>query len=99
MAKRHGPVPDRRDGGHRLARRFASGPDTGRFQGLEWDAVPGGAPRLADAPAFVDCACEAIHEAGDHLVAIARGLSVAPGAPQAPLLYHRGAFPTFKGGA
>ena len=28
------------DDGEALARRFASGPDTGRFQGLEWDAVP-----------------------------------------------------------
>ncbi len=81
------------DDGEALARRFATGPTTGRFEGLSYDATPGGAPRLPTAPVFVDCACVAIHDAGDHAVVIARGLRLAFGSAEAPLLYHRGAFP------
>jgi 3-hydroxy-9,10-secoandrosta-1,3,5(10)-triene-9,17-dione monooxygenase reductase component len=79
--------------GEALARRFAAGPEFGRFEGLAHDAADGGAPRLDSAVVFIDCVCIAEHEAGDHVLLIGRGAGVAYGQPQAPLLYHRGVFP------
>jgi 3-hydroxy-9,10-secoandrosta-1,3,5(10)-triene-9,17-dione monooxygenase reductase component len=82
------------DGRH-IAQRFAREPLTDRFCEFEHRCADGGAPQLADAPVFIDCVVENIHEAGDHLVAIGRGVRVEHAAEVSPLLYHRGKFPKF----
>lgn len=81
------------DGGQSLARHFALGPEDRRFEGLEWSADPSGAPRLACAPVFIDCRVEQIHDAGDHIIVVGRGMRTQHAAGVTPLLYHKGAFP------
>jgi 3-hydroxy-9,10-secoandrosta-1,3,5(10)-triene-9,17-dione monooxygenase reductase component len=78
-----------------------------KFAGVEWrPSTATGAPVLAGALAHVDCTIEAVHEAGDHCVAIGRvvGLLTAedeapddPAASAGPLLFYRGGYRTLDG--
>jgi 3-hydroxy-9,10-secoandrosta-1,3,5(10)-triene-9,17-dione monooxygenase reductase component len=81
--------------GRPIAQRFAREPLDGRFCEFPYRAQPGGAPQLEAAPVFVDCALEQLHPAGDHLIAVGRGVRVEHAATVSPLLYHRGQFPRF----
>ncbi|MEW2301414.1 flavin reductase family protein [Streptomyces sp. NPDC006655] len=70
---------------------------TDKFAGVVYDAAPfSGAPRLAGATAWIDCAIHAVHTGGDHLIVVGRvrALGTADGSvpDQAPLLFHRGRF-------
>ncbi|EPH40507.1 putative Flavin-dependent monooxygenase, reductase subunit HsaB [Streptomyces aurantiacus JA 4570] len=81
-----------------LCRAFAvSGAD--KFAGVAYDAAPvTGSPRLAGAPAWIDCAVQAVHTGGDHLIVVGRVEAlgaVDEDAGTAPLLFHRGAFGDF----
>lgn len=87
-----------------LCRAFAvSGAD--KFAGVEYDAAPvTGSPRLAGAPAWIDCVVHAVHTGGDHLIVVGRVEALGTGEGQAggddegaaaPLLFHRGAFGEF----
>ena len=87
------------EAGHGLARHFAIDPGDNRFTDLAWDHEPGGAPRLADAPLFVDCVVESAHAAGDHRIIVGRGLRISHASTATPLLYHKGAFPKLRHGA
>lgn len=89
-----------------LCRGFArSGTD--KFAGVEYDAAPvTGSPRLAGAPAWIDCTIQAVHTGGDHLIVVGRvealgaGCGAAAGdddLPGAPLLFYRGTFGGFSG--
>lgn len=80
------------DGRH-FAHHFARDPETDRFRDLSYRATGGGAPQLLDAPVFIDCKLEDLHAAGDHLIAVGRGLRVEHTSSAAPLLYHRGQYP------
>jgi flavin reductase (DIM6/NTAB) family NADH-FMN oxidoreductase RutF len=79
--------------GSPIARRFAREPLTDRFAEFAHRHAPGGAPQLDDAPMFIDCAVEDIHIAGDHLIAVGRGVRIDERSDATPLLYHRGKFP------
>ncbi|MEV0638737.1 flavin reductase family protein [Streptomyces sp. NPDC050619] len=80
-----------------LCRAFAkSGSD--KFAGVEYDAAPvSGSPRLAGAPAWIDCTIHAVHTGGDHLIVVGRvdALGTA-GGDHAPLLFHQGRFGRFS---
>ncbi|MFH8346029.1 flavin reductase [Streptomyces sp. NPDC018045] len=81
-----------------LCRAFAvSGAD--KFAGVAHTPAPvTGSPRLAGVPAWIDCAVQAVHTGGDHLIVVGRvtALGTDPRAAQAgPLLFHRGAFGHF----
>ena len=65
-----------------------------RFAGVPYLARAGGAPQLAAASVFVDCVLEQSHDAGDHKILVARGVAIDHASPAAPLLYHKGAFPS-----
>ncbi|MFF1376612.1 flavin reductase family protein [Streptomyces sp. NPDC058308] len=79
-----------------LCRGFAvSGAD--KFAGVVFDAAPvSGSPRLAGAPAWIDCTIQAVHTGGDHLIVVGRvdALGTADGDAD-PLLFHRGRFGRF----
>lgn len=79
-----------------LCRGFAvSGGD--KFAGVVHDAAPvSGSPRLAGAPAWIDCTVHAVHTGGDHLIVVGRvdALGTADGDTE-PLLFHRGTFGRF----
>ncbi|HXV00639.1 MAG TPA: flavin reductase family protein [Caulobacteraceae bacterium] len=77
-----------------LARLFGRESDEERFAGVSFTARQGGAPQLAAACVFIDCVLEQAHDAGDHRILVARGVSIEHVSAAAPLLYHRGAFPS-----
>ncbi|MFJ8296231.1 flavin reductase family protein [Streptomyces sp. NPDC094447] len=77
-----------------LCRSFAvSGAD--KFAGVDWIPSPAsGSPRLAGAPAWIDCAIAAVHTGGDHLIVVGRveALGAQEDGDASPLLFHRGRF-------
>ncbi|HEY2032180.1 MAG TPA: flavin reductase family protein [Rhizomicrobium sp.] len=79
-----------------LAMLFGKDPNADRFAGVDYRVRAGGAPQLSDAPVFIDCALEHSYEAGDHKIFVGRGIHIEHAHPTAPLLYHKGAFPTFE---
>jgi flavin reductase (DIM6/NTAB) family NADH-FMN oxidoreductase RutF len=76
-----------------VARRFASDPAEGRFDGVAWQGGPGGAPLLDGVAAWLSCTLEAAHEAGDHTILVGRVVAAGTGAAEA-LAFYRGAFAT-----
>lgn len=77
-----------------LARTFSrSGTD--KFAGIGWSPGVKGAPRLHGALAWIDCAIEDVHDAGDHWLVTALVLELESG-PGHPLLFYRGGFGSFS---
>lgn len=78
-------------GQQEIARRFGvSGAD--KFAQLSWSPSPAGAPVLAGALTWVECAVAAVHEAGDHYVVVGRITELGPCQPDRPLLFYRGRY-------
>ncbi len=79
------------DGQQELARRFGtSGGD--KFAGLPWTPSPRGAPVLDGALTWVECAVEAVHEAGDHYLVTGRVTGLGATRAGRPLLFYRGRY-------
>jgi len=79
------------DGQQELARRFGtSGGD--KFAGVRWSPSPSGAPVLDGALTWVECAVEAVHEAGDHYLVTGRVTVLGACRPGRPLLFYRGRY-------
>jgi 3-hydroxy-9,10-secoandrosta-1,3,5(10)-triene-9,17-dione monooxygenase reductase component len=79
------------DGQQELARRFGiSGGD--KFAGVPWSSSPAGAPVLDGALTWVDCAVEAVHEAGDHYLVTGRVTGLGATRAGRPLLFYRGRY-------
>jgi 3-hydroxy-9,10-secoandrosta-1,3,5(10)-triene-9,17-dione monooxygenase reductase component len=79
-----------------FARRAApAGAD--RFAGIDWEPTPNGVPRLAHTIAFLDCAIEAEHPAGDHWIVVGRveDADIDPGG--SPLVFWASRFGRFRG--
>lgn len=66
-----------------------------KFAGLEWSGSPGGNPVLEGALAWIDCAIEAEHPAGDHMIVVARVLQLDTYSEGGPLLFFRGGYGGF----
>lgn len=74
------------------SRRFA-GEHPDRFDGVGYHLSAGGLVLLDQAHAWIECERQALVEAGDHTVIIARVTGGAPGAGATrPLLYYRGGY-------
>ena len=79
------------DGQQELARRFGtSGGD--KFAGVPWSPAPSGAPVLDGALTWVQCAVQAVHEAGDHYLVTGRVTRLGACRPGRPLLFYRGRY-------
>jgi 3-hydroxy-9,10-secoandrosta-1,3,5(10)-triene-9,17-dione monooxygenase reductase component len=78
----------------RLARAFGTSAAGGadKFAGVPWSPSPAGAPILDGALTWVDCAVEAVHEAGDHFVVIGRVTGLGECGAGQPLLFYRGRY-------
>lgn len=77
-----------------LGRRFSiRGVD--KFAGVGWRPGPSGAPLLNDCLAYVDCEIEAVHDGGDHDIAVGRVLDLAVTHDGGPLLFFRGGYGRF----
>ncbi len=76
-----------------LAKRFASGPQDKRFEGLPLTRAPGGTLMLNDpeCAAWFECHNMKHHEAGDHLIFIGQVERCQRNFAQ-PLVYHAGDF-------
>ncbi|MEU6712671.1 flavin reductase family protein [Nonomuraea sp. NPDC046802] len=75
------------------AQMAAKGGD--KFAGLGWTGSPGGNPVLEGALAWIDCAVEAEHPAGDHKIVVARVLQLDTHAEGGPLVFFRGGYGGF----
>jgi flavin reductase (DIM6/NTAB) family NADH-FMN oxidoreductase RutF len=77
-----------------VCRTFAaSGGD--KFAGIEWSENGWGAPRLAGAAAWIDCALESVTEAGDHFFVLGRVLELHAPGERAPLVFCRNGYGSF----
>jgi 3-hydroxy-9,10-secoandrosta-1,3,5(10)-triene-9,17-dione monooxygenase reductase component len=77
-----------------LCRSFAqSGAD--KFAGVGWTPGPSGAPVITGCLAYVDCELEAVHDAGDHDIAVGRVLELDHAKAGGPLLFFRGGYGRF----
>ncbi|HYB15750.1 MAG TPA: flavin reductase family protein [Streptosporangiaceae bacterium] len=86
------------DGQQELARGFGtSGRD--KFAGVPWSSSPSGAPVLDGALTWVECAVQAVHEAGDHYLVVGRVTALGECRAGRPLLFYRGRYAaTDRGG-
>lgn len=79
-----------------LARRFTTGSNEERFNGVELIRLPTGRPQIVGCMAWLDCEMERIIPAGDHDILLGRvvsfGVSTIPGL--APLVYAQRRFGT-----
>ena len=78
-------------GQQEIARRFGV-PGADKFAGVSWSPSRSGAPVLAGALTWVECAVEAVHEAGDHYMVTGRVTELGPCQPDRPLLFYRGRY-------
>jgi flavin reductase (DIM6/NTAB) family NADH-FMN oxidoreductase RutF len=75
-----------------IARRFASAAHReSRWEGLDWEVIPPGAPVLAGAHAWMVCRVWKTVEAGDHSLVIAQ-VDGGEGSDAGALLYYRGRY-------
>lgn len=70
-----------------------------KFAGLRWSSSPSGNPILDGALAWLDCAIEAEHVAGDHTIVVSRVLRLDLLSDGDPLVFFRGAYGSFVLGA
>ena len=68
---------------HAAYARSAAPAGADRFGSVAWSPTPGGVPRLEGAIAFLECAIDAEHRAGDHWIVVGHVLhaETAPGLP------------------
>lgn len=76
-----------------ICRRFGRR-GTDRFAGLAWHARACG-PGLDRAVAWIDCAVDAEHPAGDHTIVVARVIDLEAADAVAPLVFFLGGYGTF----
>jgi len=81
-------------GSEEVCRRFAIR-GAARFDGIDYREADSGRPIVVGAIAWIDCAIEAEHTAGDHCVVVGRVLSSGVLMPEPPLLFFRGKYGTF----
>jgi len=74
-----------------ISRRFAS-KDADKFAGLAWDHSPLGSPRLGGALGWIDCEMQAVHDAGDHDVAVGAVADLGVAHEGNPLVFFRGGY-------
>lgn len=66
-----------------------------KFHGIGWARSASGNPVIEGCVAYVDCATEAVHDAGDHHIVIGRVRELDVLASGYPLLFYRGGYGSF----
>ncbi|QXC61199.1 flavin reductase family protein [Aquihabitans sp. G128] len=74
-----------------VCRVFAS-KEPDKFSGIGWDHSPLGSPRLKGALAWIDCELDAVHEAGDHDIAVGAVHDLHVEHEGKPLVFFRGGY-------
>ncbi len=73
-----------------------SGKGEDRFSGVTHRASANGSPILDGVVAWIDCTLDAVHEAGDHYIAVGRVMALEAGTPGKPLLFFQGGYGEFN---
>ena len=76
--------------------RVFAGRGGDKFRGIGWRASETGAPIIAGALAWIDCAVEAAYEAGDHHIVVGRVLDLDVARDGRPLVFFRGGYGRFE---
>jgi 4-hydroxyphenylacetate 3-hydroxylase, reductase component len=71
-------------------------PGEHKLDGLDLVETESGAPGLADALAILECAHEAVHDAGDHAIIVGRVLRFSWHKTGEPLVFFRGRYGTVR---
>ncbi|MBL4801939.1 MAG: flavin reductase family protein [Emcibacter sp.] len=74
-----------------ISRQFAT-PAVDKFIGIPHRLSDMGSPIFDGVVAWIDCEVEAVHEAGDHYIAIGKVVALGAEDPAQPLLYHKGIY-------
>jgi 3-hydroxy-9,10-secoandrosta-1,3,5(10)-triene-9,17-dione monooxygenase reductase component len=82
---------------HEQATRAFARKDVDRFAGVSHHSRIGG-PALDDAVAWLDCEIHAEHDAGDHMIVVARVVAMEARNGAEPLMFFRGTYGTFTPG-
>jgi len=80
-----------RDDHKEVSNRLAT-PGDHSLAGIEMAEGVNGCPRLVEALAHFECAVDAKHDAGDHIIFVGRVLHFDWAAEGEPLVYHRGSY-------
>ncbi|WP_433218337.1 flavin reductase [Dactylosporangium sp. CS-047395] len=78
-----------------VCRRIATAPLAERFDGVPWRPAPSGAPIIEGAVAWIDCVPVAVHDAGDHKIALAEVRHLDTASSELPLLFFRSGYGSF----
>ncbi|MET7425584.1 flavin reductase [Dactylosporangium sp. NPDC005555] len=78
-----------------VCRRIATAPLAERFEGVPWRPAPSGAPIIEGAVAWIDCVPVAVHDAGDHKIALAEVRHLDTASTELPLLFFRSGYGSF----
>jgi len=70
--------------------RQVAGPGPDKFAGISHRVSANGSPILDDVVAWIDCTLDAVHEAGDHDIAIGRVVALEVDRPGSPLRFFQG---------
>lgn len=74
-----------------LARVFAQARVNDKFDKVEWSPASTGSPIIEGCVAWLDCELEVTHQAGDHLMVVARVVGAELGVGD-PLIFHRSSY-------
>lgn len=78
-----------------VTRRFAA-TETDRFAGVSYTERAAG-PALPDALAWIECETQDEHDAGDHMIVVARVVAIEAAAERIePLVFFRGTYGSFR---
>ena len=66
-----------------------------RFAGVTHRTSANGSPILDGVVAWIDCTLDAVHEAGDHYIAVGRVMALEVDRPGKPLLFFQGGYGEF----
>ena len=63
-----------------------------KFDAIAYRLSEGGVPIIENVVAWIECDLYAVHEAGDHFIAIGRVKAMDVEQPEPPLVFHRGGY-------
>ena len=67
-----------------------------KFEAVAYRLSAANVPILEDVVAWIDCELYAVHEAGDHYIALGEVLALDVGRPHPPLVFLKGAYGSFS---
>lgn len=79
---------------HAISREFAA-TALDKYGDVQWRASPSGSPIIGGALAWIDCAIDTEHKAGDHWIVVGRVSSLGVADAGAPLIFYRGGYGAF----